>query len=164
MKKNLLIALAAGLMTVLAGCVVVVTGSRLSNFTYASSWIRSDTSQPVICDNRSTTIEYSFTYTGDLSAWTEQWTGRNDPTFNFTVTRTSGDSGVFVDINSKTVTVSRTFTPGTSPFGSSGVSPQAITPVPITPPPSERGGATLTVLYKGNVQSQKSFPVYGNCP
>lgn len=171
MKKNLLIALAAGLMTVLAGCVVVVATPKVSSPIYRSSWVLASNSQPVFCDNKVTQIEYSFKYNtlGDIVSWTENWTGQapSSPTYNFTLTTSS--QGVTVDTASKRITVVVSFNPGTSPFSArSNLSAQAITPVPVPlPPTSQTGNAFLKLTFtltSGTVSfSTYTYPVYSGC-
>ncbi|MBI5812739.1 MAG: hypothetical protein HZB27_09325 [Meiothermus silvanus] len=168
MKKPGIIALGIGLALALSGCLVVIAPPEVSGLAYRTSWVRTSDNVPVICDNRNTTVEYSFKYTSlsDINNWTEEWTGKASSQFNFTATRNANSSGVTVDTASKTITVTRTFSPGTSPYS---VAPQSIDVTPINPPPtSQTGEAYLQLTFNvasGTIRPARIvLPVYSGCP
>lgn len=162
MKKLTIPLLLVGLMAVLSACVIVVS-SKARNFTYASSYVLASTNQPVICDNRRTQIEYSFTYNSlsDVPVITENWTGKapTSPTFNFT-RNVPGDAAVTV-VGSQ-VFVDLVWNPGTSPF--SVVKPQSIVPTPVNLPPTSQTGIAYLNISVGGTNANTSFPVYSGCP
>ncbi|MER3480228.1 MAG: hypothetical protein C4327_07010 [Meiothermus sp.] len=169
MRKTGLIALALGLALTLSGCLIVLVPPEVYDLTYRSSWLRTSDKKPVICDNKDTTVEYSFKYTNlqNISSWTETWTGSASSQFNFTENRypNSPDTGVTVDTASKTITVTRKFSRGTSPYS---VTPQSITITPINPPTSQTGEARLVLQFNltdGNTISLPRIilPVYSGC-
>ena len=167
MRKTGLIALALGLALTLSGCLIVLVPPEVYDLTYRSSWLRTSDKKPVICDNQDTTVEYSFKYTNlqNISSWTETWTGLASDKSNFTANRNPNSSGVTVDTASKTITVTRTFSRGTSPFS---VTPQSITITPINPPTSQTGEARLDLQFNltdGNtiLLPRITLPVYSGC-
>lgn len=167
MRNAGLIALALGLALTLSGCLVALAPSEVYGLTYSSSWVRASDNTPVICDNKSTTVEYSFKYTDlqNINYWTETWTGSASSQFNFSDNRNPNSPGVTVDPASKTITVTRTFPQGTSPYS---VTPQSITITPINPPTSQTGEAFLDVRFHFKDGSTIllpgiTLPVYSGC-
>jgi len=162
MKKFTVPIVLAGLAAVLSSCVVVVSTPKARNFTYTSNYVLASNNQPVICDNRTTQIEYSFVYTNlsDVPTITENWSGQAPTSPTYTFTRNVPGPGVSVVGNQ--VVVDLTWAPGTSPF--SAAKPQSITPTPVPLPPTSQTGIAYVTISVGGVTQNTSFPVYSGCP
>lgn len=161
MKKLTAPILLLSLVAVLSACVVVVS-SKARNFTLASNYVLASNQQPVICDNKTTQIQYSFTFDSltDVSVITENWTGKapTSPTPTFT-RNVPGGQGVSVVGNQVFVDVF--WSPGTSPF--SVVKPQAISVTPVPNPPTSRTGVAYLSVSVGGVGKNFTIPVYSGC-
>jgi hypothetical protein len=72
MKKILLAMML--MIPVLSGCLVVIddipnSKVTISNAKMSTNWLNTATGEYVICDDRDTTITYSFNFTGNLTTW-----------------------------------------------------------------------------------------------
>lgn len=164
--------LAASLLAVLSGCIIVGSTPAIQKYEFATNWVRLSDNAYVICNDQASVVGYRFVIdsSASVSSWTEKWTGSQTNAFDFTDTKTLTSSGVTYDASTRTVTVLRTFN-NNSPLGKPAVSTQAVivTPnPPFTPKTSEVGKTNLQVVVNVLDQSSvtlsgASFPVFNAC-
>ena len=166
------------LATTLGGCVVVTPTPQppaleVLSATYATNYRVEDGTEDgtsVICDNRVTTLEYRFTYQGELESWTSYLQGRELKRIEGRESFTPGSRNVSPYEESGYV-VTYTINPHQAPYqnGVAGeLSPQAIDVVPV-PDPDIIGATTLYLTLKGadgDSQPYRSqdIPVIDICP
>ncbi len=172
MKRVVLSLLAVSL----GGCLIVTPTPGTSprpltvlSATYETNY-RTDDGTSVICDNRSTTLVYRFTYQGALESWTSYLKGQTLGTVKGQRTFNPDSEGVSA-LEEQGFEVSYVMSPLFAPYrnGAKGeVSPQAIVVVPV-PQPRPLGATKLYLTLVGeDGESQPyvsgSIPVIDNCP
>ena len=163
----------------LAGCNVVVQPNPITpppplevlQASYSTNFSAPD-GQPAICDNKATTITYTFRYQGQLESWTSylkgQTLGKESGRQTFTPTspyvspyETSGYEVTYtLELNSAPYAMNQAVDP-------SELSPQGII---VTPKPTPPIGTTrLYLMLRGANDAAPPFvfsgdiPVYVNC-
>ena len=158
----------------LGGCNVVVQPNPITpppplevlQASYSTNFSAPD-GQPAICDNKATTITYTFRYQGQLESWTSYLRGQElgKESGRRTFTPTSANVSAY---ETSGYEVTYTLDPNTAPLAAdpSELSPQGII---VTPKPTPPIGATqLYLVLKGTNGVSKPFvsnplPVYINC-
>lgn len=159
----------------LSGCLIVtptptpVRPLTVLSATYATNY-RTDDGTSVICDNRSTTLVYRFTYQGELESWTSYLEGQRHKTVKGERTFDPDSENVSA-LDEQGFEVSYVMSPNFAPLENSteaSPSPQAIVVVPV-PQPTPIGATKLYLTLVGeDGESQpfisESIPVIENCP
>jgi hypothetical protein len=171
MKRLLLLPLAA---LALSGCVLEITGGWYGGTVYPPDYSGADLhvyglsvdsdyhdgGGRIICDDRTTTLSYTFSYTGDLSSWTSSLIGRNTGAVSATRTFYRADYPA-----GGTVTVTYSIPAGTAPLAVDRVGAQSVIVVP-QPTVSGYTALRLTVRTSGGASGTVEFreiPVVSTC-
>ena len=159
----------------LAGCNVVVQPNPITpppplevlQASYSTNFSAPD-SQPAICDNKATTITYTFRYQGQLESWNSYLRGQTlgKVSGERTFTPTSPNVSAY---ETSGYEVTYTLDPNTAPYkvDPSDLSPQGIIVTPV-PDPTPIGTTKLHLILRGTNGESKPFisqpiPVYVNC-
>lgn len=154
--------LALGL--VLAACDITVDfdwglppGFSITDATYSTNW-QDNSGNSYICDDRTTTITYSFSYSGQLDYWSSYLQGINTGNiYGRTTFYPSGGSSNYVQ-------VSFNVPPGTAPLAVQNGAPQ---PLSIIVSPTVIGSSRLLVDINGYDKAYNLFsdpiPVISSC-
>ncbi len=163
------------LAATLGGCLVVTPTPEpqppvleVLSATYSTDFQDETTGAFYICDNRSTTLTYSFTYQGQLESWSSYLKGQRLGQTKGERTFEPGGRGV-VSTGEQGFEVQYVMSPNFAPYaqGNAEVSPQAIV---VVPTPNDPIGATkLYLTLKGangdaRPYSSQDIPVINNCP
>lgn len=170
--KRLFLLLLVGL---LGGCLVIapepivppVTPISVLEATYKTDV--SVNGQPAICDNRTTTLSYTFRYQGELESWTSFLKGVRLGEEKGARTFTPGVSGVNPYVENG-YEVTYTLGANVAPYGAGKTAPnsKAIVVVPV-PQPEIIGASKLHLVLTGADGNAKPYispeiPVIINCP
>ncbi len=158
----------------LGGCLVVTPvpapqppALEVLSATYATNYQDETTEAFYICDNRSTTLTYRFTYQGELESWTSYLEGQVLGQTKGERTFEPGGRGV-VAAGEQGFEVQYVMSPNFAPYEQDNavVSPQAIV---VVPTPDPIGATKLYLTLQGangdaRPYSSQDIPVISNCP
>lgn len=165
MKKLLL---TPALALALVGCIPIGTNPSdtllISDLRYESNF-RDASGRSYICDNKITTLSYSFRYNdfARIARWDSRLVGETTGQTTHTLSM-SKDTGGYSNLNNR-ITVNWVLSQGTAPLS---VSPQGIVVTPV-PQPRQIGATRLelTVFATNGSLARLVFPgipVIDNCP
>lgn len=164
MKKTPLIALAAGLLTVLAGCIIVDTSFRITTASAFTNF-QSSSGESFVCDNKQTIVSYTFKYSDAslFTGWDSFLKGYASGEIKGLVSFDASDSRN--NPSTRTVAVDYLVQPGAIPLSLDKVNPQAII---IVPTPSVIGRTYVVVRAKATTGNKEfaigPIRVIDNCP
>lgn len=160
--------LAFVLATALAGCIPIGTNPSdallISDLRYESNF-RDASGRSYICDNKLTTLTYSFRYNdfARIARWDSRLVGEvtGQATHTLSMNR---DSGGYTNQNNR-IAVNWVLSQGTAPLS---VAPQSIVVTPV-PQPRQIGATRLELtVFAANGSSARlvfpGIPVIDNCP
>jgi len=167
MKRSALLLLAG----LLGGCLIItptpVPELNVLEASYSTNF--SANGEPVICDNRATTLSYRFTYEGELESWTSYLQGQTLGQIKGERTFDPNSEGVSA-IGAQGFEVQYVMSPYFAPYNAdpkASLSPQAIVVVPV-PQPNEIGATKLFLTLSGSGEEARfvsdAIPVISNCP
>jgi hypothetical protein len=177
MKRFAFLAI-AGLAFVLNGCLIEIvdtglpSGLTVSNARYETNFSATVDGEPnrsIICDDKVTTLSYSFQYAGNLSSWTSYIKGSKGAEVG---RQTLDLNSRFVQFDSadRRITVTYELPAGSAPLITApedSITSQAITVTPI-PDPKVIGSSKLFLEFPNSGRpyafSTKDLPVVDNCP
>jgi hypothetical protein len=172
LMKRFAFLLIASLAFVLNGCLIEIvdtglpSGVTISNARYQTSFSATVNGQPnksIICDNKETTLSYSFQFSGNLGSWTSYIKGNLGSVVGRQTLDLSSNF-VLYDSATRTVTVTYTLRAGSAPLL---LAPQTITVTPI-PNPTVIGKSKLYLEFPNTSRayafSTDELPVVTNCP
>lgn len=168
MKKILLMS-AFGLM--LSACTITVfpgggtgTTTTITGLSFSSNYT-DNTGKSLVCDNRTTNLTYSFSYSGSLDSWTSSLigvqSGQTAGTATFYLTSPE------VNAAGNQVAVTYSLSPGTAPLSvpkTGAISPQSIIVSPVI-----KGYTDLKITFydlnggSGTARLGQNIPVV-DCP
>lgn len=157
---------------ILAGCQIYVTPTpelRVLTANLATNYRTADGTS-VICDNRATTLLYSFRYEGQLNRWTSYLKGQTLGEVKGERSFTPGSQGV-VAYEQPGYEVQYVMDPNFAPYltgvADRALAPSAIDIVPV-PQPTRIGATKLYLTLEGADQKarfvSRDIPVIINCP
>lgn len=156
------------LLLVFAGCIPIGTNPAdtllISDLRYESNF-RDVSGRSYICDNKPTTLTYSFRYNdfARMARWDSRLVGEATGQATHTLSM-NRDSGGYTNQNNR-ITVNWVLSPGTAPLS---LAPQSIVVTPV-PQPRQIGATRLelTVFATNGSAARLVFPgipVIDNCP
>ncbi len=165
MKKPLF---ALTLLLAFAGCIPIGTNPAdtllISDLRYESNF-RDASDRSYICDNKLTTLTYSFRYNdfARIARWDARLVGETSGQVTHTLSM-SKDTGGYLNQNNR-ISVNWALSQGTAPLS---VSPQSIVVTPV-PQPRQIGATRLELtVFATNGSSARlvfpGIPVIDNCP
>lgn len=169
---------AAVLMVVLAGCTATIGPSlTLQNAVLTTNW-HDENGNPVICQNRVTTVQYRFDVRSAVTGDGSDQVGAIEETYAGQIqggsrTRTLNLNNRDVSREGATIAVTTSWGESTLPRSldeGAGLETSAIIVVPITPvvPTAKNGESRLTVVVRDTAGLRigtltHTFDVYGGC-
>lgn len=156
------------LLAALVGCIPIGTNPAdallISGLTYQSNY-RDGSGRSYICDNKVTTLTYSYRYNdfARIARWDSRLVGETTGQVTNTLSMDK-NSGGYINQDGR-ISVNWVLTQGTAPLS---VSPQSITVTPV-PAPRQIGATRLELtVYATNGSSARllfpGIPVIDNCP
>ncbi|MGK0619088.1 hypothetical protein [Meiothermus cerbereus] len=160
--------LTLALVVALAGCIPIGTNPSdalfISDLRYESNF-RDASGRSYICDNKLTTLSYSFRYNdfARIARWDSRLVGETTGQATHTLSM-SKDTGGYSNLNNR-ISVNWVLSQGTAPLS---ISPQGIVVTPV-PQPRQIGATRLELtVYATNGSSARlvfpGIPVIDNCP
>lgn len=160
--------LVAALLLAFVGCIPIGTNPAdtllISDLRYESNF-RDANGRSYICDNKTTTLTYSYRYNdfARIARWDSRLVGETTGQVTNTLSM-SKDTGGYINQNNR-ILVNWVLSQGTAPLS---VSPQSIVVTPV-PQPRQIGATRLelTVFATNGSSARLMFPgipVIDNCP
>lgn len=160
--------LVVALLLALVGCIPIGTNPAdallISDLRYESNF-RDASGRSYICDNKPTTLTYSYRYNdfARIARWDSRLVGEATGQVTNTLSL-SKDTGGYINQNNR-ITVNWVLSQGTAPLS---VSPQSIVVTPV-PQPRQIGATRLELtVFATNGSSARlvfpGIPVIDNCP
>jgi hypothetical protein len=170
MRRLATIGFAVLALTALSACVVTIgdlpTGVTISNANYETDRFITINGQQrnVICDDQTTILTYSFSFSGNLETWESYLQGVSSGRVVGRMTFDLDHPNVNYDATTNTVSVRYQIQPGAAP---TLVSPDGPLPQAIVVNPTIRGYSTLYLNVNGHSRDYQLFsndiPVVASC-